>query len=101
MKRRTFLGVGLATGTLGILAAPPTLAQNKQIVVMNWGGDWNDRTVKYVEAPLLEANGWKIVRELTETAPRLTKILTEKRLPWLLTPGTRKKTARPRCRSRP
>lgn len=81
MKRRTFLGAGIATGALGILAARPAGAQSKQIVVMNWGGDWNDRTVKYVEAPLLEANGWKIVRELTETAPRLTKILSEKRLP--------------------
>ncbi len=81
MKRRQFVGAGLAVAGAGMLGMRPAYSQSKQIVVMNWGGDWNDRTVKHIETPLLEKNGWTIVRELGEQPPRLTKIIAEKRLP--------------------
>jgi putative spermidine/putrescine transport system substrate-binding protein len=81
MKRRDFIGAGLATAGVGILGTRPAFAQSKQIVVTNWGGDWNDRTVKHLEAPLLEEKGWTIVRDLNEEPQRMTKILAEKRLP--------------------
>ena len=81
MKRRQFVGAGLAVAGAGMLGMRPSFAQSKQIVVMNWGGDWNDRTVKHIEGPLLEKNGWTVVRELGEQPPRLTKVIAEKRLP--------------------
>lgn len=81
MKRRQFVGAGLAMTGAGTFGSRPSFAQNKRIVVMNWGGDWNDRTVKHIEGPLLEQKGWTIARELGDQPPRLTKILAEKRLP--------------------
>ena len=81
MKRRQFVGAGLAAAGAGMLGIRPAAAQSKTIAVMNWGGDWNSRTVKHIEAPLLEAKGWTIQRELGEQPPRLTKIIAEKRLP--------------------
>lgn len=50
------------------------------ITVSNWGGDWNDRTVKFVEQPLLEDKGYRVVRDLGMEADRKTKLLTEKRI---------------------
>src|SRR3954463_2876604 len=81
MKRREFVAAGMAMAGAGMLGVRPAQAQAKQIVVTNWGGDWNDRTVKHIEAPLLEKNGWTIVRDLNEQPQRMTKVLAEKRLP--------------------
>lgn len=81
MKRRRFIGAGLAATGAGLLGARPAFAQSKQIVISNWGGDWNDRTVKFIEAPLLEAKGFKIVRDLNTAPQRRTKIVAEKNLP--------------------
>ena len=81
MKRRQFIGAGLAVAGAGVLGARSAFAQGKEIVVSNWGGDWNDRTVKYIEQPLLESKGWKIVRDLNTAPQRRTKILAEKNLP--------------------
>jgi len=82
MKRRDILRGAAALGAGLALTTPQRLlAQSKQIVVTNWGGDWNDRTVKYIEAPLLEQKGYKIVRDLNTAPQRRTKIVAEKRLP--------------------
>lgn len=81
MKRRAFVGSGLVAAAGGVFGAAPALAQSKQIVVMNWGGDWNDRTVKHIEGPLLEKKGWTVVRDLNEQPQRMTKVLAERRLP--------------------
>ena len=81
MKRRQFIGAGAAVAGAGLLGVRAAHAQGKQIIVMNWGGDWNDRTVKHIEAPLLEKKGWTIVRELGDQPPRLTKVIAERRLP--------------------
>ena len=81
MKRRQFIESGLAVAGAGLFGAPHALAQSKQIVISNWGGDWNDRTVKYIEAPLLEQKGFKIVRDLNTSPQRRTKIVAEKNLP--------------------
>jgi putative spermidine/putrescine transport system substrate-binding protein len=81
MKRRQFIGAGLAVAGTGMIGMRAAFAQQKQLVVTNWGGDWNDRTVKYVETPLLEEKGWKIVRDLNEQPQRKTKLLAERRLP--------------------
>jgi putative spermidine/putrescine transport system substrate-binding protein len=81
MKRRQFIGAGLAVAGTGMLDMRAAFAQSKQIVVSNWGGDWNDRTVKFIEAPLLEQKGYRIVRDLNTAPQRRTKIVAEKNLP--------------------
>ena len=81
MKRRQFIGAGLAAAGTGMLGSLEAFAQGKQVVVTNWGGDWNDRTVKFIEEPLLEKQGWKIVRDLNTAPQRRTKIVAEKNLP--------------------
>ena len=81
MKRRQFIGAGLAVAGTSILGGRAAFAQTKQIVVSNWGGDWNDRTVKFIEAPLLEQKGYRIVRDLNTAPQRRTKMVAEKNLP--------------------
>lgn len=56
-------------------------AQSGELVVTNWGGDWNDRTVRFVEAPLVESRGIKVVRALNLEPERKTKLLAERNLP--------------------
>ena len=80
MNRRTFLGGSAALA--GSLATGGAIAQDgKEVVIANWGGDWSDRTVKFIEAPLLEAKGMKILRDLDGEPERRTKLLAEARLP--------------------
>jgi len=81
MKRRQFIGAGAAIAAVGMVGSREAFAQNKRLVVTNWGGDWNDRTVKFIEAPLLESKGWKIVRDLNTAPQRRTKLVAEKNLP--------------------
>ncbi|QTL04163.1 extracellular solute-binding protein [Aquabacter sp. L1I39] len=77
--RRQFLA---GVGGLGATLALPSLAcaQEKTLVVANWGGDWNERTIKFVEAPLLESKGIKIVHDISMEPERKAKLLAEKRL---------------------
>jgi putative spermidine/putrescine transport system substrate-binding protein len=63
------------------LAGGDAQAQSGQIVVSNWGGDWNDRTMKLMEKPLVEARGVRIVRDLGLEPERKAKLLAERKLP--------------------
>jgi hypothetical protein len=46
-------------------AAPPGLgAVGRRLTVTNWVATGNDRTVRFIEAPLVESKGIKIVRAL-------------------------------------
>ena len=56
-------------------------AQSGELVIANWGGDWNDRCVRFIEAPLVESKGIKIVRALNLEPERKAKLLAEKNLP--------------------
>ena len=77
LSRRTLLA-GFAAGSA--LAAPRlALADGKPLVVANWGGDWSDRTVKFVEAPLVESQGYHIERLLGMEPERKTKMVAEAR----------------------
>jgi putative spermidine/putrescine transport system substrate-binding protein len=79
-QRRQLLKVAGAAAALS--AAPRfAFAQSGELVVTNWGGDWNDRTVKFVEAPLVESHGIKIVRALNLEPERKAKLLAERNLP--------------------
>ncbi len=78
--RRSVLGL-MATGAASAILMPRmVLAQQKTIVVSNWGGDWNDRTVKFMEKPLLEDRGYKIVHDLGMEPERKAKLISEKRV---------------------
>ena len=50
------------------------------VVVSNWGGDWNDRTVRFVEQPLVEAKGIKVVHDLGMEPERKAKLVAERQL---------------------
>ncbi len=51
-------------GTLSAMVCSPC-DNAGTLVVANWGGDLNDRTVKFVEAPLVESKGYHIDHVLT------------------------------------
>ena len=61
-RRQVLAGLG-AVG-LAFAAPKMTRAAGGTLVVSNWGGDWNDRTVRFVEEPLVESQGIRIVRDL-------------------------------------
>lgn len=79
-NRRTFLAAaaGLGVSLTGIGAAQ---AQQGRIVVANWGGDWNDRTVKHLEAPYVTKAGYDVVHDLSGTPQRRTKLIAGRLLP--------------------
>jgi putative spermidine/putrescine transport system substrate-binding protein len=80
ISRRGFLAgtVGAVSTFSGVRHAS---AADGQIVVANWGGDWNDRTVQFFEAPIVEKAGYTVVRDLDGFDQRRTKIIASRRLP--------------------
>jgi len=80
LSRRRLLGLLMAGAALPALMPGTARAAGGTIVVSNWGGDWNDRTVRYVETPLLEDKGFTIVRDLGMEPERKAKLLAEKRI---------------------
>lgn len=78
-RRDLLLGAG-ATAALS-LTGGRAQAQASELIVSNWGGDWNDRTVRFVESPLLESKGMRIVRALNQEPERKAKLLAERNLP--------------------
>ncbi|MFT3802418.1 MAG: extracellular solute-binding protein [Burkholderiaceae bacterium] len=79
-SRRSFVAgaVGLGVALAGVR---PARAQEKQIVVANWGGDWNDRTVRYLEDPYVTKAGYKVVHDLAGSPQRRTKLIAGRLLP--------------------
>lgn len=80
MDRRSFLA-GTAAVTFASVGGAKVARAAGQIVVANWGGDWNDRTVTFFEAPIVEKAGYTVVRDLDGYDQRRTKILATRRLP--------------------
>ncbi|KAB1073499.1 ABC transporter substrate-binding protein [Methylobacterium planeticum] len=75
--------VALLGGTAALLAGPlgrRARAAAGTVVVSNWGGDWNQRTVRFVETPLVESQGLTVVRDLGMEPERKAKLLAERRL---------------------
>lgn len=79
-SRRKALQVLLGSAAASALLPHITHAAGGSIVVSNWGGDWNDRTIRYVEKPLLEDKGFQIVRDLGTEPERKAKLVSEKRI---------------------
>jgi putative spermidine/putrescine transport system substrate-binding protein len=80
ISRRGFLA-GTAGALASISATGHASAAGGQIIVANWGGDWNDRTVEFFETPIVEKAGYSIVRDLDAFDQRRTKIIASRRLP--------------------
>lgn len=78
-SRRAILA-GIGAGATALAMPGLARAQDKTLVVSNWGGDWNERTIKFVEAPLVESQGIRIVRDLGMEPERKAKLIAEKRL---------------------
>ena len=70
----------LMAGAATALAGAPAFAIDGTLVVANWGGDWNERTMRFVETPFSERTGVRIVRELNMEPERKTKLVAERRL---------------------
>lgn len=77
LTRRTVLA---ALGAVALAAPRIARAQQGGLVVSNWGGDWNERTIKFVETPLVESRSIRIVRDLAMETERKAKLIAEKRL---------------------
>lgn len=72
---------GFASGIAMSVAGLPRISRAAgAITVSNWGGDWNDRTVKFVEKPLLEDKGFTVVRDIGMETERKAKLIAEKRI---------------------
>lgn len=80
LSRRRVLTMLLAGAAAPALMSGRAQAAGGTVVVSNWGGDWNDRTVKFVEKPLLEDRGFNVVRDLGMEPERKAKLLGEKRI---------------------
>ncbi|GHG98102.1 ABC transporter substrate-binding protein [Pseudodonghicola xiamenensis] len=78
---RRALVAGMAGGAAALmLPGRQARAAGGEIVVSNWGGDWNDRTQRLMEKPLLEDRGFVLSHDLGMEADRKAKLMTEKRI---------------------
>lgn len=83
-SRRLFVQAAAGAGASLVAAASPlaALAQGKQeLVVSNWGGDWNSNVMKALETPALEGAGVTVRRDLASAPARKSKLLAERNLP--------------------
>lgn len=81
-NRRQFLGGSLALGASAMMPGYASAAgPSGDLVVSNWGGDWNENIVKGFESPAFASTDLKIVHDLAPAAERKTKLLAERRLP--------------------
>lgn len=81
-SRRQFLSGSLALGATAMMPGfASASAPSGDLVVSNWGGDWNDNIVKGFEAPAFADSDLRIVHDLAPAAERKAKLLAERRLP--------------------
>jgi putative spermidine/putrescine transport system substrate-binding protein len=80
ISRRSLLAAG--AGSLIAAAMPVSVrAQSGELIIANWGGDWNERVVRAFEKPLLGSTGIKIIHDLAPAPERKAKLLAERKLP--------------------
>jgi len=80
LNRRQLLAGGTALGAASLIPGAGR-AQSGELVVSNWGGDWNDRIVKGFETPAFGASQLRIIHDLAPVPERKAKLLAERRLP--------------------
>jgi putative spermidine/putrescine transport system substrate-binding protein len=81
IDRRNFVRLGAGSLMASALPGLSASAQSSELVVANWGGDWNERVVRNFEKPLIEPKGIRIIHDLAPAPERKAKLLAERRLP--------------------
>lgn len=82
--RRQFLQTAAGSGAALVAATTPWTAWAQaggELVVSNWGGDWNSNVMKALETPALESQGVTVRRDLASAPARKAKLLAERNLP--------------------
>ncbi len=79
LNRRQILA-GTASLAAGLGTQSLQAQEPSEVVIANWGGDWNERTARFIETPLLETRGMKVLRDLDNEPERRTKLIAEMRL---------------------
>ena len=79
-RRSVLKGLGAAAGVAALGMPAASLAAGGTIVVSNWGGDWGERTKTFVEDPLVESQGYRIVRDQGMEPERKAKLLAERKM---------------------
>ncbi|MFG1379595.1 hypothetical protein [Xanthobacter autotrophicus] len=74
MDRRRLLA---SAAVLGAAALLPGIAraQSGELVVSNWGGDWNQRIAQGFEEPAFAASAMRIIHDLAPVPERKAKLL--------------------------
>lgn len=83
-SRRQFMQALAASTTMIGGAGLPFAARAQdagELVVSNWGGDWNTNVMKALETPALEQQGVRIRHDLAAAPVRKSKLLAERNLP--------------------
>ena len=83
LPRRKFIQYGGAALGAACTGGMPAWAQaaGGELLVSNWGGDWNSNVINALEQPELEKDGIRVLRDLAAAPARKTKILAERNLP--------------------
>lgn len=87
VSRRRFLqGLGATAGAAVAGVSLPGLARaantyHGELLVSDWGGDWDSNVMKSLDTPELITQGMRIERDLASAPERKTKILAQRMLP--------------------
>ncbi|MBV8193024.1 MAG: extracellular solute-binding protein [Alphaproteobacteria bacterium] len=80
INRRRALGGAAALSAVSAAALPARAADNRQVIVGTWGGDYSRLLTKNIDSPLMVPNKWEIVHAEENAPPRKAKMLAEKTL---------------------
>lgn len=74
--RRKALAAAVAAGTAGLPGL--TRAQERQVVIGTWGGDYGELLQQTIDRPLMQPRGVTVVQDVANAPPRKTKLLAER-----------------------
>lgn len=80
LDRRGFLAGGTATLAAGLMPRR-AFAQSGDLIVSNWGGDWNDNIVAAFEQPAFGNSGVSIIHDLAPVPERKARLVAQRNLP--------------------
>src|SRR3954468_5477020 len=77
ISRRHFLSA--SAGAAALASGMPTArAENGQVVVGTWGGDYGQLLSDIIDKPIMTPRGFEIVQDVANADPRKTKLLAER-----------------------
>lgn len=75
--RREALAAAIAAATAG-LPGLPARAQDRQVVIGTWGGDYGELLQQTIDRPIVAPTGITVVQDVANAPPRKTKLLAER-----------------------